>query len=96
MNSRKLIRYLERRHGLLFLGTTTLLCYYGLDITVEEEDDEEDQVRHKNKPSKHSKKAPSNVLAKAANKDKHAASTARGIPGKSARLTIRRRATITC
>lgn len=70
MNPRKLIRYLEHRHSLLFLGTATLLGYYGLDITVEEENDEEDEGRQKKKPSKQSNVAPSNVLAKAANKDK--------------------------
>lgn len=85
-----------RRHSILFLGTATLLCYYGLDITVEEEDDEEDQERHKNKSSKQSKLDTSKVLVEAANKEQHSVSTTHDVLGKSARLTIRRRVTIAC
>lgn len=86
MNFRKLICYLERRHSALFFGTTTFLCYYGLNITAEEENDEEDQKRQTKDFSEHSKIAPSKVLGKAADEEKHGPSTTQGILGKSARF----------
>lgn len=58
-----------------------MLCYFSLDITVEEENDEKDRERRKEKLSKRSKIDSSADLVKAAIKEKHGASTTHGILG---------------
>lgn len=81
MNFRKLIRYLSRSRNKLFYGTFALLCLVGHDRLVEHID-EEDLQRGEKKSNKQSKLDSSKVLVEAAKKEKHGASTTRGILGK--------------